>query len=390
MYRNHAHRWAAAWTGILVPITLLFTAPAAAADYDVYEILPGHEVTVLDGGRFNAAAARSVVGWYRVTENRRHAFLWEIDWTGATEFTDLGVLEGGTWSEATGVCNELIVGRADTAEGETHGFVYWRGQMYDANDLVHPQFGSNEPPTIVELTGTATPGICTLVGCATYPGSSQPHGVLLWGMEPMNLHVVEIGRLPGAYDCVPMDIEGFAGAVGYSGGRAFHYGWNPLSHTPWSINDLSPNLKGSSGNAIMRLNTGDAVIAGCVGGNQPFSQHEGMLPQASLWWNGARFELPFAGAIASEATDVSYFSPSVDEFGVVGWFRPQGSSHHQATMWVIHPLGINVEQVNLHSFLDGMVESEAVMLGDFGDVAVNGYTGFAETDTGHAFLLVPR
>jgi probable HAF family extracellular repeat protein len=53
----------------------------------------------------------------------------------------LGTL-GGTFSSGTSATwinnRSQIVGSASASTGESHGFVYLRGQMYDLNELLSP------------------------------------------------------------------------------------------------------------------------------------------------------------------------------------------------------------------------------------------------------------
>jgi probable HAF family extracellular repeat protein len=56
------------------------------------------------------------------------------------QITDLGTLRGGTYSHAFGI-NERgqVVGRADTASGEEHAFLWEDGEMTDLGTLVSDQ-----------------------------------------------------------------------------------------------------------------------------------------------------------------------------------------------------------------------------------------------------------
>ncbi len=93
-----------------------------------------------------------VVGESTFGDNQTRAFYWR----GGGNMINLGTL-GGNKSRAVDVSNgERIIGTSDTANGESHAFMWYRGTMTDLGTLGGPSSAANEINDHKVIVGTST------------------------------------------------------------------------------------------------------------------------------------------------------------------------------------------------------------------------------------------
>jgi probable HAF family extracellular repeat protein len=128
--------------------------------------------------------------------NEQHALVWD-----GTQVRDLGLLPGGTWSEAWDISNTgIAVGRGDTTGGQTHAFIWDGGALKDLGTLsggkTSEAFSINTKGQVVGDADTAD----GFTHAFLYDGS---------GMH-------DLGALPGGRWSSAFDVNEAGQSVGYS------------------------------------------------------------------------------------------------------------------------------------------------------------------------------
>jgi probable HAF family extracellular repeat protein len=345
-----------------------------------------HEIGTL-GGEYSRALGMNdtgaVVGYAMTAKSpidRPHAFLWQDGL-----MTDVGEL-GGDWAEARDVNDRLmVVGSAQTSDGEWHGFYWFDEIMFDLNDVLglgviaedtrtsvaHP--GSCSAPMRVFLEANAINEAGVILGCALFYQDPDVHGVALIPMEPFferepAYYYVDLGRLPGARDCIALGANDFDEFVGVSGATAF------VCTDPGKGMRMLP-LESEAPESLARAINNDGIVVGWSGTTL-------MQPVACVWQDGHRMNLGIQSGWISEANDISNGGL------IVGWIAMDMGHQPLAVLWEgCIPIDLNTVTVPpLRPNVPWEVLEQATAIDDLGRIA-----GFGRKMDGRvqAFLLTP-
>lgn len=363
------------WIGTCAVATMVSTTALAQHDHPIPTYLMSELGTLADGD--SVAVGMNdlgvVVGWAEKagfeTEKSRHAFLWSQP----SGMVDFGTL-GGAWSDARDVNNEgVVVGSSETATGASHGYVAWLQRdtviMWDLNKLVptgKPRGDIGNQVKLKELTeAIAINDAGVIVACGTTWTSEQVHGFMLKPLigcslpeftsspHPGMFELVDLGRLPGAEDCLPTSINENDAIVGISGQRAFFW--------EGSMSEMNGFKGDRAGNDI---NEGYVAVG---------SYKEGRIGPKPCKWYCSRIAVPLDNRVnpVGEAFAIN------DSMNTVGWSAKAMGDDKVATLWDSHNYQIDLNMITVPSPISPVKFErlvEAVSIDARGRIAVNGVT----------------
>jgi len=170
------------WVGCGAVVFLAGIQFAVAQSYSVLDLtLPGgyeSEAWGINNNGQITGRATTASGYY-------HAFLYS-----GGAMTDLGNLGGDTFSQAYGInSNGQVVGEAATASGVDHAFLYNGGAMVDLNTLISTNSG-----WILE-SAQAINDNGQIVGWGTNPSGQYDAFLLTPVPEPASMWLLALGSL---------------------------------------------------------------------------------------------------------------------------------------------------------------------------------------------------
>lgn len=214
---------------------------------------------------------------------------------------DVGLLPGGTFSRATDV-NQFgeVTGYADTADGETHAFLWRRGQMRDLGTLG----GDNS-------YGARINGSGLVVGSAETAG-----GVRHAAYWPEGGAAHDLGGLGGGLS-LATGVNEQGTIVGYGATDAAHQQFRPFV---WKANrrSLLPTL-GENGFAT-DVNSNDWITGG--------SRRTASAPTQAVYWDAQRAIHPLRALAAAPGG----YALGIDDQSLVFGYSDTGSGL-RATYW---------------------------------------------------------